>query len=126
MAPRVFDFPPDSAGTAGKQHLGEIAGEEAQRCKEAQPRWDALWTKALAAEQTILPERRPFYRAEVLAMIAINRESNRILWLSAQAVQQAIGGDRAGAQASAGRALEAVVEIHKAEAAAEYGKWKNW
>jgi hypothetical protein len=126
MAPRVFDFPPDSAGTAGKQRLNEIAGEEAQRCKEAQPRWDALWIKALAAEQTVLPERRPFYRAEVLAMIAINRESNRILWLSGQAVQQAIGGDRAGAQASARRALEAVTEIHKAEAAAEYGKWKNW
>lgn len=126
IVPRVFDFPPDSAGAAGQQRLSQIATEQAQRCKEAQPRWDAVWKEALQAESTVLPERLPFYRAQVLAMIAINRESNRMLFETAEAVQQAIAGDQSAAHASAGQALEAIAEIHKAEAAAAYGKWKNW
>jgi hypothetical protein len=126
IAPRILDFPPDPAGAAGRQRVYEMAGQELQRCREAQPRWDALWSKAVAAEAAVLAERRPFYEAGVLTMIAINRESNRMLELTAQAVQQAISGDRAGARASAERAREAIGEIHRAEAAAEYGKWKNW
>lgn len=126
IEPRVFDFPQDSAGPAGRQHLGQIAAEQAQRCQEAQARWDAVWAKAMKAEPAVLPERLPFYRAQVLAMTAINRESNRMLWKIAQAVQQAIAGDQAAAHTSAEQALDAIAEIHKAEAAAEYGKWKNW
>ncbi|MGH9583860.1 MAG: glycosyl hydrolase 115 family protein, partial [Bryobacteraceae bacterium] len=126
IVPRVFDFPPDPAGAEGRQRLNEIAAKQVQLCRQAQPRWDAVWSKALQAESAVLPERRPFYRAQVLAMIAINRDSNRMLWQTAQAIQQAIAGDQAAAHASAARALQAIDEIHKAESAAEYGKWKNW
>lgn len=80
---------------------------EIQRCGEAQPRWDTVWAKALAAEQLVSPARRPFYHAHVLTMIAIDRESNRALQLIAEG-------------------SEALDEIFKVEAGAEYGKRKNW
>jgi hypothetical protein len=118
---RVFSSPMDD-----RQRLAQMAGQEEKRCQEAQPRWDALWTKAAAAEQLVLPERRPFYRAHVLAMIAINRSSNRMLALASEAVQQSVAGNRAAARAAAERSLGSIEEIGKAEAAAEYGKWKNW
>src|SRR5436305_12928165 len=62
----------------GKE-LAEALQGDIQRCGEDQPRWDPLWEKAVATEQLVSPERRPFYRAHVLAMIAIDRESNRTL-----------------------------------------------
>jgi hypothetical protein len=99
---------------------------EMDRCREAQPRWDSLWNQAIGIEDSVLPARRPFYAAHVLATIAIGKESNRILALSAEAVQKAAAGDRTGARAAAQQALAAVDEIRKAESAAEYGKWKNW
>jgi hypothetical protein len=126
IEPRVFDFPKDAGGAAGRQQLKEIAAKQAQICKEAQPRWDAVWNKALAAEKSVLPQRLPFYHAQVLAMIAINRDSNRILFETAQAIQQGVAGDNAEAHESVERALEAIAAIHRAEAAAEYGKWKHW
>jgi hypothetical protein len=110
----------------GKQTLAEIAAGEAQRCREAQPRWDALWGRAVEAEQLVTAERRPFYRAHVLAMIAISKESNRILGLAGEAVQAAQAGARAKAKTAAERAIQAVAEIRKVESAAEYDKWKNW
>ena len=93
---------------------------------EAQPRWGALWAKAVAAEQLVSPERRAFYRAHVLTMIAIGRESNRVLLSVAEAVQNAEMGETARARTGVARALEALDEIFKAEANAEYGKWKGW
>src|SRR2546422_6069501 len=42
----------------------------------------------LFRSQLVSPERRAFYRAHVLAMIAIGRESNRILLSVAQAVHR--------------------------------------
>src|SRR6266705_2263768 len=71
-------------------------------------------------------ERRPFYRAHVLAMIAIDRESNRTLQSLALAIQLAEKGETTQARAEAQHALEALEEISKAEAKAEYGKWKGW
>ena len=99
---------------------------EIERCGQAQPRWDALWKRALAAEPLVAPDRRPFYRAHVLAMIAINRESNRILLQLAYAIQYARNGNTSKARDAAQRALLAFDEIRRAEAQAEYGKWKNW
>jgi Glycosyl hydrolase family 115 len=109
-----------------EEWLPQAAKGEIVRCGEAQPRWDALWKKAVAAEALVEPERRPFYRAHVLAMIAIQKESNRILSLAAQAVLAAQKGDTAQAREAAQRALAAFDEIDKAEAAAEYGKWQHW
>jgi hypothetical protein len=62
----------------------------------------------------------------VLAMIAINRQSNRMLLELSQALQQAQRGDNAQARESVARALQALDDIRQAEADAEYGKWKNW
>jgi hypothetical protein len=122
VAPRVYEF----RGEAGEQRLGEEAKAEMQRCSEAQPRWEALWKKGLEIEQLVAPERQPFYRAHVLAMIAIGKESNRILSLLAEAIQEADNGETGRARAAAEQALRAFDEIRRAEAGAEYGKWRNW
>jgi hypothetical protein len=121
VTPRVYGF----RGT-GEQWLSETARAEMQRCGEAQPRWEALWKKALEAEKLVAPERRPFYRAHPLAMIAIGKESNRILSLVAEAILEANKGETSRARDAAERALRSCDEIRKAEAGADYGKWKNW
>ena len=121
--PRVFTLPSENPRTPD---LLESLKGEIQRCGEAQPRWDALWIKALAAEPLVLPERLPFYRAHVLAMIAIGKESNRILLSVAQAVLDAKDGKTQAARTAVQRALLAFEEIAKAEKSAEYGKWKDW
>ncbi len=59
-------------------------------------------------------------------MIAINRESNRILFLVSKAIQDAQNGRTVQAREEARQALSALDEIQQAESAAEYGKWKNW
>jgi hypothetical protein len=109
-----------------KAWLRDTTAKEIQQCGDAQPRWDAVWRQALAAEPLVAPARLPFYRAEVLAMIAINRESNRTLFLISKAIQNAGNGDTAKAHAEAEEALGALDNIHRAEVDAEYGKWKNW
>ncbi len=107
-------------------YLKRTIATEIQKCGDAQPRWDAVWKDALAAEPLVTPERRPFYSASVLAMIAINKNSNHILFLIANAVQDAQNGQTAKAHLEAEEALTAFNQIHQYEAAAEYGKWKNW
>jgi hypothetical protein len=59
-------------------------------------------------------------------MIAIHRESNRILLLISKAIQDAEKGDTSQAHREADQALAAFDEIRRAEEAAEYGKWKHW
>jgi hypothetical protein len=59
-------------------------------------------------------------------MIAINKDSNHILYLVADAIQNAQNGQTAKAHQDAAEALTAFDEIHRLETAAEYGKWKNW
>lgn len=122
VMPRIFGL----RGGTGKAWLPAAVKAEIQRCGEAQPRWDALWKRALDAEPLVAPDRRPFYRAHVLAMIAINRESNRILSLVGEAIQDGDAGDKAKARDAGERALRAFDEIQRAETEAEYGKWKNW
>jgi glycosyl hydrolase family 115 (putative glucuronidase) len=123
VTPRVFTGARDESNA---QWLPEAIKSEIARTGDAQPRWDAVWNKALAAELLVAPDRRPFYRADVLAMIAINRESNRILSLVAKAVDEARNGRSAQARADAQQALAAFDGIKKAERGAEYGKWKDW
>jgi hypothetical protein len=110
----------------GKEWLREAVGREIQQCGEAQARWDEVWKDAVAIEPLIPTERLPFYRSEVLAMIAINRGSNRMLLLLSQAIQDAEKGDKTKAREEAREAITALDEIHAAETTAEYGKWKNW
>ena len=113
-------------GFGGKQWLATVLPREIQQCGDAQPRWDAVWKKAVAAEALIPPSRRAFYQASVLTMVAINRQSNRMLEDIAKSVDDAEKGDAAAAQQEAADALTAVGEVRKAQTAAEYGKWKNW
>lgn len=126
VQPRIYGHGAEYTEEAGKQWLSQTIQTEIRQCGSAQPRWDAVWKEALAAEPLVAPERRPFYRAHVLAMIAINRESNRILFQVAKAIQEAKGGERSQARQSAAAALEAFDGIEQAERAAEYGKWKKW
>ena len=109
-----------------KEWLNQTITKEIQQCGDAQPRWDAVWKKALALEPLVPIERRNFYREQVLAMIAINRESNRILFLISKAIQKAANGNKAQAHQEIAQALSAFDEIQRAEEAAEYGKWKQW
>jgi hypothetical protein len=122
--------PPRVQGTPGhmgqKEWMGQTAAREVRLCGEAQGRWDAVWEKAVAAEAQVEPERRPYYRAQVLAMIGINRESNRILTLVSEAIQFADKGQKTEAQAALGEALKSFDEIDRVEGDAEYGKWKGW
>ncbi len=125
VPPHIFGF-----GAYEKQTdsgwLSDTVQREILQCGDAQPRWDAVWKKALEAEPLVAAERRPFYRAHVLAMVAINRESNRMLLEVAKAIQQAQSGESSEARQEATLALQALDEINRAEMAAEYGKWKNW
>jgi Ni/Co efflux regulator RcnB len=59
-------------------------------------------------------------------MVTIQRDSNRMLEDISKSIEDAQKGDMTGAQQEAADALTAVGEVRKAQAAAEYGKWKNW
>jgi hypothetical protein len=115
-----------SAPFAGKEWLKSAVEREVQQCGEAQPRWDDVWNKAVAAEPLVESSRLPFYREQVLAMVAISRESNRILYLISKAIQDADNGRTEQAHSEALDALKAFDAIQKAEKDAEYGKWANW
>src|SRR5579884_533191 len=119
-----FGFGPNTP--SGKEWLKQAVAREIQQCGDAQSRWDSLWKKAVAIEPLVAPDRRNFYRSEVLAMIAINRQSNRILLLISKAIQDADTDRKQQAQEEAHQALAAFDEIETAEAGAEYGKWMNW
>ncbi len=95
-------------------------------CAGAQPRWDAVWNDAVAARSLIDPARRDYYQEQVLTMITINRESNRMLFEVANAVKDANGGNTTKAQGETAEALKALDAIMASMHAAEYGKWKNW
>ncbi len=97
-----------------------------KECEEAQPRWDAVWRHAVAAEELVDPDRRDYYQAAVLTMITINRESNRALLLVARALQDDATNDTEKARNEANEALQALDAIQASMSAAEYGKWKNW
>lgn len=125
---RILDGEPTSstARLRGKEWLAQALAKEIQQCGDAPPRWDAIWKKALALESLIPTPRRNFYREQVLAMIGINRESNRVLFLISRSIQEAQKGDPAKAHEEVDQALAAFDEIQRVEDAAEYGKWKNW
>ena len=76
-----------------------------------------MWEKARAAEALVVPERLPFFRAHVLAMIAINRQSNRMLLQGARAIQAADAGNMAKAREFLAQALQACDDIRQAETA---------
>jgi hypothetical protein len=109
-----------------KEWLGQAVPREIQQCGDAQHRWDAVWRTALSIEPQIPMARRPFYREQVLTMISISRESNRILYLISKAIQDADKKDKLHAHQEVNQALASFQKIERAEQDAEYGKWTNW
>ena len=118
VSPRLVD--------RNEEWLRATANKEIRQCGEAQARWDAVWTEALNIEALVDPERRPVYRARILAMIAINRQSNRMLLHLSKAIEDLNGGRRAEAHGEVVEALKAIDGIDRAKADGELGKWKNW
>jgi Glycosyl hydrolase family 115/Glycosyl hydrolase family 67 N-terminus len=112
--------------TGTTEMRARMLDNDIQDGEETAPRWDAVWSKALAAEALVDPARREYYQAEVLTMITINRESNAMLLDLARAMKDADAGDKAKAETEAAASLAALDEIQKSMALAEYGKWKNW
>ena len=123
---RLLDGPIGPDHLTPKEWLSQSITKEIKQCGDAQPRWDAAWKKAVTIEALVPVARRDFYREQVLAMIAINRESNRILFLISKALQNAADGNKTQAHQEIDQALASFDEIQHAEEAAEYGKWKNW
>ncbi len=103
-----------------------LIDRDIEDCAAAQPRWEAVWKDALAAENLVDPARRNYYQEAILTMITINRESNRMLYEVASAVKDTNAGDTAKAQSETAEALRAMEAAQAAMHAAEYGKWKNW
>src|ERR1700733_14504669 len=62
--------------TMDAQTRAALLDHDIEECDTAQPRWDAAWNHARAAEDLVDPDRRAYYHAAVLTMITINRESN--------------------------------------------------
>jgi len=112
------------SGTPDSRH--EELARDVEACAGAQPRWDSVWANAVAAEKLADPDRRNYYQAQVLTMIAINRESNLMLLELARAMQDDDAGQTAKAESEAAEALRALDAVQQEMAAAEYGKWKNW
>ncbi len=124
QAPK-WETPRHVAGV-GLAHALDIAQRERAACEEAQPRWDAVWRHAKAAETDVLPDRRDFYQASILTMIAINRESNRMLLELAKAVEDSHTKKIKAANDEIAQAAAALDRIAVQEDKAEYGKWKGW
>jgi hypothetical protein len=99
---------------------------ELKICGAARARWNAVWREALAAQPLVAPARRRYYAFQVLTSIAINRDSNRILYRISAAIRDLRRGDTAGALAQAQRTLAAFDEIQRLQSADEYGKWRHW
>jgi Glycosyl hydrolase family 115 len=110
----------------GPRWVRSTVQRELSICGAAQSRWNAVWHEALAAEPLVAPARRRYYAAEMLTMIAINRDGNRILDLIAAAVRDFDAGNTAAALAAAKATLPAFAEIQRMESADEYGKWRHW
>jgi hypothetical protein len=123
---RIANVLPGKGNVAPKEWLRDTIAVDIERCHDAVRRWDEVWQAARDAERLVAPARLPFYRAHVLAMIAINRESNRMLLQVARAIQASEAGKIDDARQLLTQAVQATDEIRQAESAAEYGPWKNW
>lgn len=118
--------PPRYVRTSGPEWADATARREITACGEAQPRWDAVWKKAVADEALVPPSRRNFYNMQVLTMAAINRDSNRMLLDVSKAVEDLRADDRVAADDEAQEAIAALDHLEATRKKAEYGKWANW
>ena len=121
-----FNFDPNYGRDIEQNYAQITMARELKVCSQAQPHWDAVWNEAKAAEASVPAERRPFYEAYVLTEIAINRDGNRMLWLTSDAIKSVKDGDKAKAHQDIKEALASMADIKQMEKGAEYGKWRNW
>jgi glycosyl hydrolase family 115 (putative glucuronidase) len=117
---------PNGTPVAPKEWLRDAVKTQIERTAEAQPRWDALWKTANTLTPLVPPDRLPFFRAHVLTMIAINRQSNLMLQKVSRAIEADTAGRRDEARQLLADGVAACDEIRRAESAAEYGRWKKW
>ncbi len=121
-----LNIDPNYGRDVERDYVATTMARELKVCSEAQPRWDAVWNAAKAAEALIPKDRLAFYDYYVLNEIAVNRDGNRMLWLVSDAIKSAQAGDKVRAHADVKQALAAIAHIKQMERAAEYGKWKHW
>jgi hypothetical protein len=110
----------------GADWVDATAKREIAACGEAQPRWDAVWQKAVADESLVPASRRNFYNMAVLTMAATNRDSNEMLLDVSHAVLDLKAGDKTKAEGEAQSAVAAMDHLLTTRKSAEYGKWKDW
>lgn len=122
----TWQAPIVSDGEYGRAELPKLVKMIVANCPAAQVRWDSLWERAAAAEALVPVDRRRSYEAQVMTMIAVNQEGNRMLLSLANAIQSAEAGETKDAVQSVIRAEEALAKVSRLERAAEYGKWRNW
>jgi hypothetical protein len=121
-----LNIDPNYGRDVERDYVAKTSARELKACAEAQPRWDAVWKDAKAAEALIPKDRLAYYDAYVLGAITMNRNGNRMLWLVADAIRNARAGDKAKAHAEVKAALAEIAGIKQVERAAEYGKWQHW
>jgi hypothetical protein len=117
---------PEYTRDIGPDYPIQTADREIKVTEAQQPKWDAVWKDALAAEPSVSPERKDFYDYGVLTMIAINRDSNHILMQVSRAMEDLKRGDKAAAKKDAQATEADFAEIKKLQQQSEYGKWKHW
>lgn len=122
----TWQAPIVSEGDYGRAELPKLVKMIASNCPAAQIRWDSLWKRAVEAEKLVPVDRRKAYAAQVLTMIAVNRESNRMLLDVAHSIQSAKAGQTKEATLQINAAKDALTELSRSERAAEYGQWENW
>jgi hypothetical protein len=121
-----FNFDPNYGRDIARNYAETTIARELKVCAQAQSGWDAVWNEAKAVEASVPADRRPFYEAYILTGIAINRDGNRMLWLTSDAIKNAKEGNKAKAHQDIKEALARIADIKRMEKGAEYGKWRNW
>ncbi len=121
-----FNFDPNYGRDIEQNYAETTMARELKVCAAAQGAWDAVWNEATAAEAGVPADRRPFYEAYVLTGIAMNRDGNRMLWLTSDAIKSVKEGNKSRAHGDVKEALARIAEIKQMEKGAEYGKWRNW
>jgi hypothetical protein len=121
-----FNFDPNYGRDVERDYVATTMARELKVCSEAKVRWDAVLQQAKAAQASVPKDRQAYYNAYMLNSIAMNRNGNRMLWLTADAIKSAQAGDKAKAHQDVKEALAAIADIKRMERAAEYGKWQHW
>jgi len=121
-----FNFDPNYGRDIERDYVATTMARELKVCGEAQAGWDAVLQQAKAAQALVPKDRQAYYNAYVLNSIAMNRDGNRMLWLTADAIKSVQAGDKAKAHREVNEALAAIADIKRMEKSAEYGKWRNW